>query len=156
VIGLEDASVSDLTSVTLVAISHPYVIIHFHKQSLWLQNTSLFMIVEEMLLFMLSCRWGMTTSLNCSLLRALCSSPRWCMHMEKYDGMLLTGENTWTPRKSCPCATLPTTNPTSTDPVTNPPPPEERPTNNRLREKMLIMKPWVTIYFCVRNATTDI
>jgi hypothetical protein len=36
--------------------------------------------------------------------------------MEKHGGMVLTGENQRTCRKSCPSATLSTTNPTQTDP----------------------------------------
>jgi hypothetical protein len=46
--------------------------------------------------------------------------------------MKLTGENRSTRRKTCPSATLPTTNPTCTDPRSNPDLRGERPVTNRL------------------------
>jgi hypothetical protein len=46
--------------------------------------------------------------------------------------MTLTGENRSTRGKTCPCATLSTTNPIWTDPVSNPGLRGERPVTNRL------------------------
>jgi hypothetical protein len=46
--------------------------------------------------------------------------------------MKLTGENRSTRRKTCPSATLSTTNPTWTDPGSNPGLSGERPVTNRL------------------------
>jgi hypothetical protein len=46
--------------------------------------------------------------------------------------MKLTGENQSTRRKTCPSATLSTTNPTWTDPGSNPGLRGERPATNRL------------------------
>jgi hypothetical protein len=40
--------------------------------------------------------------------------------MKRHGGMILTGENEEIKRKTYPCATLSTTNPTWTDPVANP------------------------------------
>jgi hypothetical protein len=42
------------------------------------------------------------------------------MSMESYGGMILTGKNRRTRTESCPSATLSTTNPTLTEPGTNP------------------------------------
>jgi hypothetical protein len=42
------------------------------------------------------------------------------MSLESDGGMILTGENRRTRRKTCPSATLSTTNPTWIDPGTNP------------------------------------
>jgi hypothetical protein len=63
---------------------------------------------------------GVRLSLNSGHQRAYCSSPRWYMSMESYGGMISTGENQRTLRKTCPSATLPTKNPTWTDPVAKP------------------------------------
>jgi hypothetical protein len=41
-----------------------------------------------------SCRWSETT-LNRGHQRACCPSPRWYMSMEKYSGVIATGEATW-------------------------------------------------------------
>jgi hypothetical protein len=46
--------------------------------------------------------------------------------------MILTGENRRTRRKTCPCATLSTTNPTWTDLVANPGHGGKKPETNRL------------------------
>jgi hypothetical protein len=51
-------------------------------------------------------------SLRCGHQRAYCSSPRRYMSMESYDEMILTEKNQRTRRKTCPRATLFTTNPT--------------------------------------------
>jgi hypothetical protein len=61
--------------------------------------------------------WGEIMSLNCGHQRACFSSPTWHMSMGSHGGMILTGENWRTRRKKCPRATLPTKNPTWTDPV---------------------------------------
>jgi hypothetical protein len=42
------------------------------------------------------------------------------MSMDSHDGMILTGENRRTRKKTCPSATLSTTNPIWTDPDANP------------------------------------
>jgi hypothetical protein len=47
-------------------------------------------------------------------------------------GMILTGKTRRTRRKTCPSATLSTTNPTSIDPGANPGLRGERPATNRL------------------------
>jgi hypothetical protein len=68
----------------------------------------------------LSCPWFMsmvdTMSLNCDHQRACCSSPRFYMSMDSQGGMDDTDRgNRRTRRKTCPSATLSTTNPTWTD-----------------------------------------
>jgi hypothetical protein len=52
--------------------------------------------------------------------------------MENDGGMILTGENLRTLRKTCPSATLFNTNPTWIDPDANPGLRGERPVTNRL------------------------
>jgi hypothetical protein len=59
-------------------------------------------------------------SLKCGHHQACCSSSRWYMRVESHDGMILTGENWRTWRKTCPSATLFTTNPIWPDPGKNP------------------------------------
>jgi hypothetical protein len=49
-----------------------------------------------------------------------CSSPRWYMSIESYGGLLLTEENLRTQRRTCPSATLSTTNYIWTDSGSNP------------------------------------
>jgi hypothetical protein len=73
-------------------------------------------LVEEKETCCCSCLWGETMSLNCGHQHAYCSSSRWCMSTENHGWMILTGENQRTRRKTCPSATLSTTNPTWTDP----------------------------------------
>jgi hypothetical protein len=65
--------------------------------------------------FCCPCRWSVTMSLNCGYQRAYCSSPTWYVSMESHGGIIFTGENRRTLRKTCPIATLSTTNPTWTD-----------------------------------------
>jgi hypothetical protein len=55
------------------------------------------------------------------------------MSLESDDGIILTGRNRRTRRKTCPSATLSTTNPTWIDPGANPGLPGERPETNRLK-----------------------
>jgi hypothetical protein len=55
------------------------------------------------------------------------------MSLESEGGMILTGENRRTRRKTCPSATLPTTNPTWIDQGANPGLRGERPATNDLR-----------------------
>jgi hypothetical protein len=43
------------------------------------------------------------------------ATPRWYMNMESLGGMILTGENRRTRRRTCPSTTLSTKNPTWTD-----------------------------------------
>jgi hypothetical protein len=52
--------------------------------------------------------------------------------MESDGGMILTGENRRNLRKTCPSATLSTTNPTWIEPVANPGLRRERPATNHL------------------------
>jgi hypothetical protein len=66
------------------------------------------------------CLWGENMSLNCDHQRACCSSPKWFMIIESHCGMIMTGENRRTRRKTCTSATLSTTNLTWTEPVANP------------------------------------
>jgi hypothetical protein len=54
------------------------------------------------------------------------------MSVESDGGMILTGENRGTRRKTCPSATLSTTNPTWIDPGANPGLRGERPATNDL------------------------
>jgi hypothetical protein len=54
------------------------------------------------------------------------------MSLESDGGMILTGENRRTRRKTCPSATLSTTKPTWIDPGTNPSLSGERPAINDL------------------------
>lgn len=58
-----------------------------------------------------SCRWGETMSSSCGHHWTYCSSRRWYMSMESHDGLILTGKNRGSRRKSCPSATS-TTDPT--------------------------------------------
>jgi hypothetical protein len=51
---------------------------------------------------------------------AYCSPPDDNMSMESDGGMILTGENRRTRKKTCPSATLSTTNPIWTDPCAKP------------------------------------
>jgi hypothetical protein len=46
-----------------------------------------------LLLLLLSCLCGKTTSLNCGHQQAYCSSSGWCVNMEKHGDMILAGEN---------------------------------------------------------------
>jgi hypothetical protein len=59
-------------------------------------------------------------SLNCGHQRAYCSSNKRYMGVEIYGGMILTGQNRITWRKTCPSATLSITNLTWTDTGANP------------------------------------
>jgi hypothetical protein len=60
--------------------------------------------------------------------------------MEKDDGIILTGENRRNGRKTCPSATLSTTNPTWNGPGANPGLRGEGPANNRLSYGMASIK----------------
>jgi hypothetical protein len=66
-----------------------------------------------------SCRWGENVSLNCGQQRAYFSSHRWYVNMESYGGIILTGKIQRTQRKTCPSATLSSTNHTRNDPGAN-------------------------------------
>jgi hypothetical protein len=61
-----------------------------------------------------------------------CSHPRWYMSMESHVKKIMTGENRTTWRKTWPSVTLSTTNPTRTDPGSNPGLRVEGPGTNRL------------------------
>jgi hypothetical protein len=58
-------------------------------------------------------------SLNCGHQRAYCPSSRWYRSMESHDEMRLTGKSRRTRRKTCPSATLSTTNSAWNDPGAN-------------------------------------
>jgi hypothetical protein len=62
-----------------------------------------------------------------------CSFPRLYMSIESHSEIILTGENQVTWRKTCPSATLSTTNPTWTEPGSNPGLCDERLVTNSLR-----------------------
>jgi hypothetical protein len=75
------------------------------------------------------------------------------MSLESGGGMILTGENRRTLRKTYPIATLSTTNPTWIDPVANPGLRGERPETNHLRhgtahaEHFILHKPYILVVF---------
>jgi hypothetical protein len=60
------------------------------------------------------------------------------MSMDNDGGMILRGEHGKTRRKTCPSATLSTTNPTWIDPGENPGLRVERPATNRLSHGMAL------------------
>jgi hypothetical protein len=76
------------------------------------------------------CRGDKTVSLNYGHHPACCSSPD-DTSMKSLGGMILTGENRKTRRKTCPDATLSTTNSTWIDPGSNPGFRRERTAANR-------------------------
>jgi hypothetical protein len=78
-----------------------------------------------------SCRWGETTSLNCGHQRFYFSSPRWYMSMESHGG-IFTDQKPRTRTRACSSDTFSTTNPTWTDPGSNPGLHDKRPATNRL------------------------
>jgi hypothetical protein len=77
-----------------------------------------------------SCRWAEITSLNCGQQWAYCLSPGWYEYGEPRWNDIDRG-NRITRRKTCPSATLSTTNSAWTDPGTNPCLRGERPATNR-------------------------
>jgi hypothetical protein len=62
------------------------------------------------------------------------------MSLESDGGMILTGENRRTQRKTCPIATLSTTNPTWIDPGANPGLRGERPATNDLSHGTAVIR----------------
>jgi hypothetical protein len=60
---------------------------------------------------------GLVPKRGCLLTLAYYASPRWYEFGERRWNDILTGENRRTRRKTCPSATLPTTNPTSLTPA---------------------------------------
>jgi hypothetical protein len=62
------------------------------------------------------------------------------MILESDGGMILTGENRRTQRKTCPSATSSTTNPTWTDPGANPGLRGERPATNDLNHDTALLR----------------
>jgi hypothetical protein len=93
---------------------------------LWQCGIGLLRIVE--LQCCCSCRCGETVSLNCGLWRAYCSSPRLCVRQESHGGVILTGENRKSRKKTCPSATFSTSDPTWIDSGLR----SDRPATNRL------------------------
>jgi hypothetical protein len=63
---------------------------------------------------------GVVPKRGCLLALAYYAFPRWYEFGERRWNDILTGENRRTPRKTCPSATLSTTNPTWIDPGVNP------------------------------------
>jgi hypothetical protein len=82
-------------------------------------------------MFCCSCRWGETVSLNCCLYGPI-FHPQNDMSMENYGGMILTGENRRTRRKTSPSANLYTRNPTRSDTGPKASLRDERQATNRL------------------------
>jgi hypothetical protein len=76
---------------------------------------------------------------NYGLLQACCSSPRWHERLQNHGGMILTGENRRTRRKSCLTATLSITTQTWTDPGANPGKRGERSAINRLKHSRALL-----------------
>jgi hypothetical protein len=77
--------------------------------------------VQTFLFF--SWRWGgvgLVPKRGCLLTLAYYTFPRWYEFGERRWNDILTGENRRTRRKTCPSATLSTTNPTRIDPGANP------------------------------------
>jgi hypothetical protein len=68
------------------------------------------------------------------------------MSLESDGGMILTGEKRRTLRKTCPSATLPTTNPTWIDPGTNPGLRGERPATNDLSHGTALTEGYYCVY----------
>jgi hypothetical protein len=64
--------------------------------------------------------------------------------LESDGGMILTGENRRTRRKTCPSATLSTTNPTWIDPGANPGLRGERPATNHLSHGMALYSSYLS------------
>jgi hypothetical protein len=89
---------------------------------------------------------------KCCLQRAYCSSPRWYISMENHGGMILTGE-TEELEKTCPSATLSTTNPTWTDPGTDPGLRSESPTSNRHGHSHVLSRVYVSNIHVYRNTS---
>jgi hypothetical protein len=81
--------------------------------------------------FLPECGVGLVPKRGCLLTLAYYTFP-WWMRLESDGGMILTGENRRTRRKTCPSATLSTTNPTWIDPGANPVLRGERPATNDL------------------------
>jgi hypothetical protein len=91
------------------------IFLYCEKWIMWFQSYIILTSTQSC-----SCRWVETMSLNCGQQWAYSLSPRWYMSMESHGGMILTGENRRTRRKTCPSATFSTTNPTWTSQGANP------------------------------------
>jgi hypothetical protein len=91
---------------------------------------------------------------GCLLTLAYYTFPRWYEFGERRWNDILTGENRRTWRKTCPSATLSTTNPTWIDPGANPVLRGERPATNRLSHGTALALPytvtWVNFYVGLR------
>jgi hypothetical protein len=74
---------------------------------------------HDLVLFFLAVGWVYNPSVDAYLRYHITHSPDG-MSLESDGGMILTGENRRTRRKTCPSATLSTTNPTWTDLGANP------------------------------------
>jgi hypothetical protein len=82
--------------------------------------------------FFLKVEVGLVPKPGCLLTLAYCAFPRWYGFGERRWNDILTGENRRTRRKTCPTATLFTTNHTWVDPGANPGLRGERPAINDL------------------------
>jgi hypothetical protein len=78
------------------------------------------------------------------------------MSLESDGGMILTGENRRTWRKTCPSATSSTTNPTWIDPGANPALRGGRPATNRLNHGTALSVYLFHMYRCVRLETRSL
>jgi hypothetical protein len=76
--------------------------------------------------------WVLVPKRGCLLTLAYYAFPRWYEFGERRWNDILTRENRRTPRKTCPSATLSTTNPTWIDPGAKPGLRSERPATNDL------------------------
>jgi hypothetical protein len=95
-----------------------------------------------------SCPWGETVS-ELRPPTGLLFIPRWYMSMESHGGIILTGENRRTRRKTCPTDTLSTTNPTWTDPGANCGLRGGRPATNHLSHGTAHVEVYVRRFFSV-------
>jgi hypothetical protein len=83
---------------------------------------------------------GLVPKHGCLLTLAYYAFPRWYEFGEQRWNDILTGENRRTRRKTCPSATLSTTNSTWIDPGANPGLRGERPATNDLSHRTAIIK----------------
>jgi hypothetical protein len=101
---------------------------------------------------------GLVPKRGCLLTLAYYAFPRWYEFGERRWNDRLTGENRRTRRKTCPSATLSTTNPTWIDPGANPALRGERPAINDLSHGMaqvwLLM--WSGLRLCTISALATV
>jgi hypothetical protein len=76
------------------------------------------------------------------------------MIMESHGGMIWTGENRRTRRKTCPSATLSTTNHTWSEPGANPDLRGKRPVTNRLSYGTATLTSYLLLFFFADQGNT--